>query len=67
MLCIYKNIVPKHLKYLRQHNNNLTHYRSLHRYERLDNIYFIRILRLELNDAFRNLHYSRFMILRLVR
>jgi len=66
-VCINKNIIPTHLKYLYKQNTNLTHYRSLYRYERLNNLHSNRILRLELNDAFRNLHHSRLMIFRLVK
>jgi len=64
---LIQHIVPKHLYYIHQQNINLTHYKSLNRYRRLNNLHTMRILRIELNDGFRNVHSSRFQILHLVK
>jgi len=65
--CINNDIVPRHLHFLHQHNINLTHYRALDRYRRLNDLHMMRILRIELNDAFRSIHSSRVQILHLVK
>jgi len=65
--CINNNIVPKHLYFLLRQTINLTHYSAVHKYERLSNLHTKRILRIELGDAFRAIHYSKAQILQLVR
>jgi len=65
--CINNDIVPKHLYCIHQQNINLTCYKSIKRYERLNNLHTMRILRIELNDAFRKVHRSKFHILKLVK
>jgi len=58
--CINNNIIPQHLCYLQSHNINLTNYCTIHKYKRLVNTHTeFKILRMELNDAFRTLHNSR--------
>jgi len=65
--CINNDIVPKHLYFLHRHNINLTHYKTHNRYEHLNHLHAMRTLRIELNDAFRNMHSLRAQIFYLVR
>jgi len=65
--CINNDIISKHLYFLHRHNINLTHYKTHNRYECLNHLHTMRTLRIELNDAFRNMHRSRAKIFHLVR
>jgi len=57
--CINNDIVPKHLYFLHRYNiNNLTHYKTHNRYERLNYLHTMRTLEIELNDALRNIQFE---------
>jgi len=65
--CIEHNIVPQHLYRIQCHSINVTHYRSIKRYNNLKKYMVLKILKLELNEAFRTLHNSRRQVLHLGR
>jgi len=65
--CLEHNIVPQHLYQMQRHTINVTHYSSIKRYKRLKEYIMFKILKLELNDAFRTLHNSRRQVLHLGR
>jgi len=65
--CIEQKLVPQHLYQIQRHNINFTHVESIRRYNRMKNQMLVRILKMELNEAFRTLHNSRRLILFFMR
>jgi len=57
--CVRNNIIPQHLYYFYQHNINLSYYGSIIRFERLKYSHTMKLLKIELNDAFRTLHRTQ--------
>jgi len=53
---LFQNIYTSYIDtILYRHNINLTHYKTHNRYECLNHLHTMRTLRIELNDAFRNM------------
>jgi len=65
--CIEHNIVPQHLYQIQRHNINVKHFESIKKYNRLKDCIMVKILKIELNEAFRNLHQAKREILQLAR
>jgi len=65
--CLEHNIVPQHLYQIQRHNINVTQFESIKKYNRLKDYIMFKILKIELNEAFRNLHQSTREILHLAR
>jgi len=65
--CVNNNIIPQHLRYIQRHIINLSHHGSIVKAERLRFAHTMKILKLELNDAFRTLHSSRRQVFHLAK
>jgi len=65
--CINNNITPQHLYFLQRHNINLSYYDSIKKYESRRDTHIRKILKLELNDAFRTLHNSKLQVFHLAK
>jgi len=65
--CINNRIIPQHLYYLCSHNIKFTHSGTMRKYKRLTVTHSYKILRMELNDAFRTIHRARAGLFHLVR
>jgi hypothetical protein len=63
--CINKNITPPHLNYIANHELEFFHFRSVHKFNYLNNQFILRILKTELNDAFRAVNHFQTQIFHL--
>lgn len=65
--CIHNDIVPQHLQFIHNSKLNFSHFSVMSKFKHLKYIFILRLLKMELNDAFRSINHSQREILHLVR